>query len=928
MLEGKRGHALSAPTVVTSTLRPDLVGRRRECELLEKLLESARAGRGAVLVVHGEPGVGKTALLDYVVQKGDSFRIARTVGVEGEIELPFAALQQLCAPILALRTSLPPPQRDALGVAFGLAPGNAPSPFLVGLAVLGLLSEAAEDQPLLCVVDDAQWLDQASAAALAFVARRFVAERVALLFATRAVGETLVGLPELRVEPLGHEDARALLASFLPAPLDAQVLEQVVVEMRGNPLGLLELPRGLTPAQIAGGFGLPAAVPVHAGIEALFAQRLAALPPDARLLLLVAAADATGDAALMWRAAQRLGLRESAARAAESEGLATFGDGITFRHPLVRSAVYRAAGADERAQVHRALAEAIGLGADPDRRAWHRGQGALMPDDDVAEDLERSAARAQARGGFAAAAAFLERSSVLTLDPARRAGRALAAAQARQQAGAFDGALTLVATAEAGPLDKFQRAQADVLRARIFFATDRGREAPSLLLAAAKRVESLDTRLAREIYLDALTAALFAGRLAGEFDARHVAGEARAAPPSAPPTPAADLLLDGLALLITEGHAAGIPTTRKALERFRNDDVGTADELRWFWLAGRIAAFIWEYDAWDSLTSRQVRSAREVGALAELPLALVTRVGVHIFAGELRAAESLVAESDALAAVTDSRIFPPYGPLGVAAIRGREDEFTRLVRTSTADFNARGEGMGLTMAHWVTALLYNSLARYDDAFAAADEASIDPHELWFSTFALVELIEAASRSGRRERAAEALALLGESTRASGTPWALAVEARSRALLQQGPAAETLYREAVELLRPTRLRLDLARSHLVYGEWLRRERRRVDARNELRLAHEMFTEFGMDAFAERARVELEASGGHARKRTVDTLDQLTPQEAQVSRLAAQGNTNREIAAQLFISPSTVEYHLGKAFRKLDVTSRVQLARRVL
>ncbi len=802
---------------------------------------------------------------------------------------------------------------------------SEPIPF--GLAVLGLLSEAAEDRPLLCVVDDAQWLDQASAAALAFVARRFVAEKVALLFATRAVGETLAGLPELRVDPLGHEDARALLASFLPAPVDAQVLEQVVAETRGNPLGLLELPRGLTPAQLAGGFGLPAAVPVHAGIEELFAQRFVALPPDARRLLLVAAADATGDAALMWRAAQGLGLRESAAQAAEAAGLATFGDGVTFRHPLVRSAVYRAAGADARAEVHRALAEAIGA-ADPDRRAWHRGQGALMPDDDVAADLERSAARAQARGGFAAAAAFLERSSVLTLDPARRAGRALAAAQARQQAGSLDGALRLVATAAAGPLDKFHRAEADVLRARIFFATDRGREAPPLLLAAAKRVESLSTRLAREIYLDALTAALFAGRLAGEFDARHVAGEARAAPPSAPPARAADLLLDGLALLITEGHAAGIPTTRKALERFRNDDIGTADELRWFWLAGRIAGFIWEYEAWDSLTSRQVRSAREVGALAELPLALTTRVGVHLFAGELRAAESLVAESDALAAVTDSRIFPPYGALAVAAIRGRENEFARLVRTSTADFNARGEGMGLTMTHWVTAMLYNSFARYDDAFAAAAQATVDPHELWFSTFGLVELIEAASRSGRSEQAAEALALLGESTRASGTPWALAVEARSRALLQEGPAAETLYREAVELLGPTRLRLDLARSHLLYGEWLRRERRRVDARNELRLAHEMFTEFGMDAFAERTRVELEATGEHARKRTVDTLDELTPQEAQVSRLAAQGNTNREIAAQLFISPSTVEYHLRKTFRKLDVTSRVQLARRML
>jgi DNA-binding CsgD family transcriptional regulator len=914
--------------VITKRLTADLVGRRRERELLERLLESARGGRGTALVIHGEPGVGKTALLDYAVQKGDSFRVSRTVGVEGEIELPFAALQQLCAPILAQRLSLPPPQRDALGVAFGLAPGNAPNPFLVGLAVLGLLSEAAEERPLLCVVDDAQWLDRASAAALAFVARRFVAEKVALLFATRSVGEALVGLPQLQVGPLGREDARALLAAALSGPLDEQVLEQVVAETRGNPLGLLELPRGLTPAQLAGGFGLPAAVPVHAGIEERFAQRLAALPADARLLLLVAAADATGDGTLMWRAGQRLGLGDSAARAAESEGLATFGDRITFRHPLVRSAVYRAAGADQRSQVHLALAEAIDAGADPDRRAWHRAQAALKPDEDVAADLERSAARAQARGGFAAAAAFLERSSVLTPDPALRAGRALAAAQARQQSGAFDEALTLVATAEAGPLDRFQRAWADVLRARIFFAADRGREAPSLLLAVAKRLESLNTRLAREIYLDALTAALFAGRLAGELDARQVARAARAAPPSPPPTRAVDLLLDGLALLIIEGHPAGIPTTRKALERFHDDDIGTEDALRWFWLAGRIAGFIWDYDAWDSLTSRQVRSAREVGALSELPLALTTRVGVHLFAGELRAAESLVQESDALAAVTDSRIFPPYGALAVAAIRGDEDELVRLLRTSTADFNVRGEGMGLTMAHWVTAILYNGLARYDEAFAAAAQASVDPHELWFSTFALVELIEAASRSGRSEQAAEALALLGESTSASGTPWALAVEARSRALLQQGPAAETLYREAVELLRPTRLRLDLARSHLLYGEWLRREGRRVDARNELRLAHEMFTEFGMDAFAERTRVELEATGEHARKRTVDTLDQLTPQEAQVSRLAAQGNTNREIAAQLFISPSTVEYHLRKAFRKLDVTSRIQLARLTL
>jgi len=550
-----------------------------------------------------------------------------------------------------------------------------------------------------------------------------------------------------------------------------------------------------------------------------------------------------------------------------------------------------------------------------------------MPDEELSAELERSAVRAQGRGGFAAAAAFLERSSVLTLDPARRAGRALAAAQAKQQAGVFDEALTLVASAEAGPLDEFQRAEAAVLRARISFAADRGSEAPPLLFSAAKRLEPLDVRLAREIYLDALSAALFAGRLGREGNARQVAAAVRAAPPSAPPPRAADLLLDGLALLITDGQAAGTPVLRKAVSAFHDDEIGTEESLRWRWLAGRAAGYIWDYEGWDSLTRQQVRAAREVGALAHLPLALSTRVGVHLFAGEIHAAASLVEEADALGEATDGRIVPAYGPLALAAFRGREDELTRLVQSSADDFTARGEGMGLTVSQWVTAALYNGLARYDDAFAAAEQAAADPHELWFATFAMVELIEAASRSGRRERAAEALELLSESTRASGTPWARGIEARSRAMLAEDEAAETLYREAIQHLRQTRLRVDLARTHLLYGEWLRRERRRIDARAELRMAHELFAEFGMEAFAERARVELAATGERARKRTVDTLGELTPQEAQISRLAAQGHTNREIAAQLFISPSTVEYHLRKVFRKLGVKSRTQLANRL-
>jgi DNA-binding CsgD family transcriptional regulator len=551
-----------------------------------------------------------------------------------------------------------------------------------------------------------------------------------------------------------------------------------------------------------------------------------------------------------------------------------------------------------------------------------------MPDEDVATELERSAARAQARGGFAAAAAFLERSSVLTLDPARRVARCLAAAQAKHEAGAFDEALTLAANAEAGPLDDVQRAEVDLLRARISFAAERGNEAPGLLLTAAKDFEPLNARRAREIYLDALSAALFAGRLAGPCGAREVAAAATALPePATPPAPA-DLLLDGLARMITEGPTIGTPALREALRAFANEDTGTDHVQRWQgWLAGRAAGFIWDYEAWDSLTMRQIRAAREAGALAELPFALSTRVGVCLFGGDVAGAASLVEEANALAEATNGRIVPPYGELTVAAFRGREDELTRSVATRTEEFRRDGEGMGLTVSLWATALLRNGLARYDDALAAAEQASEDPHELWFSNFALIELIEAAGRTGRDDRAQEALEILSTSSGASGTPWALGVEARSRALLARGDDAEKLYREAIDRLEPTRLRVDLARARLLYGEWLRRERRRVDAREQLRIAYDFFSDSGMEAFAERARIELRATGERARTRTADTRDQLTPQEAQISRLVAQGHTNREIAAQLFISPSTVEYHLRKAFRKLDVKSRTQLAGRI-
>ena len=508
-----------------------LLGRQRERAVLERLLDTARDGHGAVLVVHGDPGVGKTALLQYAVEAGEGFRVVRTAGVEGEMELDYAALQQLCSPIMGFAERLPDPQRDALDVAFGLSAGKAPSPFLVGLAALGLLSEAAEQQPLLCLVDDAQWLDGASARALAFVARRLLAERIALAFAARDVGSGLARFPQLRVDPLGRRDARALLESVLAARLDESVLEQIIAETGGNPLALIELPRGLSPAQLAGGFGLPVALPLSTGIEQSFTRRLARLPREARRLLLLAAAEPVGDPALLWRAAQQLGIPETAAHAVESEGLLKLDGAVAFRHPLVRSAVYGAADANQRREAHRALAAATDPDLDPDRRAWHRAQAASVPDEEVADELERSAARAQARGGFAAAAAFLERAAMLTPAPARRAQRALVAAQTKFRAGALADALGLLSSTQIGALDELDRARVDLLRAQIAFASTHGRDAPGLLLRAARRLAPLSRTLACETYLEALSAAMFAGRLAAPgASALDVAVAAKAAP--------------------------------------------------------------------------------------------------------------------------------------------------------------------------------------------------------------------------------------------------------------------------------------------------------------------------------------------------------------------------------------------------------------
>jgi DNA-binding CsgD family transcriptional regulator/tetratricopeptide (TPR) repeat protein len=913
----------SDPGLGPRTRQPGLRGRRSECKVLDQLLASARVGDSRALVLRGEPGIGKTALLAYLLGRASGCGTARAVGVEAEMELAFAGLHQLCAPFLDRLDRLPAPQRNALSTAFGLRVDDAPDRFLVGLALLSLLSDVAEEQPLVCVVDDAQWLDQASAQALGFVARRLAAESVVLVFAVRepAADRHLTGLTELVVPGLVDGEARGLLLSVITGPIDERVRDRIVAETRGNPLALLELPRGLTPQELAGGFGLPDAAPLSGRIEDSFLRRLESLPPTTRLLLAVAAAEPIGDPVLVWRAAGQLGVDADAASPAVAAGLVDFAGHVRFRHPLVRSAAYRAASPEERRNVHRALADATDSDVDPDRRAWHRAHATSGPDEEVADELERSAVRAQTRGGLAAAAAFLEEATRLTADPARRAQRALAAARAEHQAGAPDAALALLAMAQAIPLDELQRARVDLLRAEIAFASRRGSDAPPLLLKAARRLEPLDLGLARETYLEAFTAAVLAGRLSRGADVAEVSRAVRLGPaPSAPPR-APDLLLDGLALLVTDGRAAGTPLLKRSLSAFRGQDVTTEEGLRWLWLAGRVADDLWDDESWEVLCTRNVTLARQAGALAVLPIALRSRIFVHVFAGELDQGAALMQEVRAVTDVTGTQL-AAYGAVALAAWRGREAEAGELIKATIDDVTSRGEGMGLSISYHARALLYNGLGRYAEARAAAEQAA-EHEDLGIFAWAQTELVEAASRSGGPEIATAALERLTETTRTAGTDWGLGIEARSRALLSEDNAAEDLYREAIERLGRTRIRVDLARAHLLYGEWLRRRGRRVDSRQQLRTAHEMCTAMGLEAFAERARRELLATGETVRDRGVEAREELTAQESQIARLADDGKTNPEIGAELFISARTVEWHLRKIFAKLGISSRRQL-----
>ena len=908
-----------------SASQPEVLrGRHDECEALDDLLRGARAGRSAALVLCGDPGIGKTALLDHLAGRSSGCRVLRVSGVESEMELAYAGLHQLCSPLLGRLDALPAPQAEALGTSFGLRQGSPPDRLLIGLAVLTLLSDSATEQPLVCLVDDAQWLDRASLQSLTFVARRLAAESVVMVFAVRT-GEddrTWAGLPQLTMRGLSKSDAEAVLDSAITSPLDRRVRGRMLAEIRGNPLALLELPRLYSATELSFGPDPVGVTPLASRIQDGFRRQLEPLPHETRRLLLAAAAEPLGDVSLLARAAEQLGIRMEAAAAAEATGLMELRDTVRFRHPLVRSVAYWSEPLPERQAVHLALAEATDPERDPDRRAWHRAHATAGADEDVAAELERCADRAIGQGGVAAAAAFLERAGALTPDPGERARRQLGAAQAMVHAGSFDAALNLLALAELGPLTDLQRARVDVLRAQVGFASNRGTEALPLLLAAAHTLEPLDIELALDTYVDALTAAVFAGRLASGTSALEVAQAAKRAPAPAHPRPG-DVLVQGVAVLNVDGYSAAVPLLQQAAREFEAKDLSLEEAVRFLWLAVIGAILLWDHNAWGRLVDRHLRAVRASGALSALPLALDTHVYADLFAGDLDAASTLVDEARALLEVVESQDVTPYGAIALAAFRGHEEEAAPLFEAAMNDVVARGEGVGVSMVSWARALMFNGLGRYDEALESARVAVRYPAEVGGSSWAMVELIEAAVRCGEPAAAADAFAQLRDQADACGTEWALGLVARSAALLSETGSPDDLYREAIDRLGGAGLRVEVARTRLLHGEWLLSAGQRDAAREQLREAHDSFAAMGMDAFYERARLQLAAAGETISKRVVSSRQELTTQELHIARLAAEGRTNPEIGAELFISPHTVEWHLRKVFTKLGIRSRRQI-----
>jgi DNA-binding CsgD family transcriptional regulator len=900
---------------------PALRGRSKECEALESVLRDARDSQSRVLVVRGEAGIGKTAVLRHVRDLASDFRLAGTVGVESETQLAHAGLHQICAPLLGGIEDLPAPQATALRTTFGLTAGPPPDALLLGLATLGLLSIAAERQPLLCLVDDAQWLDAPTVSTLGFVARRLGAEPVAVVFGVRDPlgAAALDGLPTMRIEGIGDADARAVLDSATMLPLEPRVRDRVVAEARGNPLALLELPRAQTVAELEMGFGSNDATAVPTRVEQEFQRQIQELPDDTRRLLLTAAVEPLGDVPLLWRAADHLGIDADAAAPAEEAELIDLGARVRFRHPLIRSAVYRQAAVSEVRAAHHALARATDPLVDPDRRVWHLAHAVGDPDEDVAQQLEVAYERARDRGALLTAAALLERSTALTPDPATRGQRAIDAARAKAFSGQVQAGLELLATAELCPLDPLQQAWALRMRATFMSLSGEIADSARLFLDAGELSAPSDAPTARGAYVNALGLQVLIGRLDGEGRLAAFATASQAAPPAPDPPRPIDAVLDALTARFTGGHAAGLEPARQAL-RTCSDERDYPDQfLQWLWFAPPLAPDIWDDELWDRVTATVLQRNRELGAMNTMPMALQYRAEFLLHAGELTAATTLLDESDTIVDMAGRPDLGHYGPV-FAAWCG-DPSTPQLAEAAIAAMSTLGTGRAVALGEYAKALFHNGVGRYDQALAAARRAA-DFDDLGLHGLCLIEVVEAASRSGADTDAARALRRLEAQALDAGTDWALGALAQARATAGQDET-EGHHREAVERLGRTRMTAHLARAHLGYGEWLRREQRRVDAREQLRIAYELLDAMGAAAFAERARRELMATGEKVRRRSVETAGTLTSQEAQIARLAAEGATNPEIGTRLFISPRTVEYHLSKVFTKLGLSSRREL-----
>ncbi|MYW90776.1 AAA family ATPase [Amycolatopsis rubida] len=897
-----------------------LVGRLDELARIARLTGAAARGEGGALLVLGGAGAGKSVFVNAAVDGLDDWLVLRATGTEFESDIPYAGVHQLCAPVLDRRADLPEPQRRALEAVFGLSagPGSAApvDVMLAGLAVLGLLADAAGDRPVCCVVDDSQWLDSASMQVLTFVARRIAAEPVAALFVAREAGSVpgLARLPQLSLPRLGDPAAAALLRATARAGLDEEIVERIVAEADGNPLALVEFARD------AGPLGLGAAE--HAGprddvVELLverYVGRLDRLPRSARSVVELAAAEPVGDVGLLRRAATGLGLDAADLAVAEDAGLVVLGPRLRFRHPLVRSAAYGGTSPATRRVVHAALAEATDAGSDPDRRAWHRAHAVVDVDEDVAAELEASADRAVVRGGHAAAAAMLQRAAHITPETRRRTQRLLLAARGMLRAGELAAARDLIEQAERRTTDPADRAQVRLLRASSEYLTARSTEAAAALTEAA---DDLDVDAARETYLEAFSSSMIFERRPGRL--RGLARSMRARAPDREPPRPVDLLLDAELdqILLPVGQV--IPAMRRAVAAFAEAAAAETTSPWWLDFACMMALDLCDSEAMSALSSRQVELARRQGAVPVLAQALRMHAIAQAALGRFDAAEAAVEEGLAIDEATGV-ISLGYAELILFAWRGdsvRYDELRAMLgrRTGRSD---------LLNEPYATAVVRNGLGDYEAAIEACEVAleqrSVGNHTLWQIDH---EFVEAAARAGRPEAATGSLDRLAAIAAACPTPWAVGAHLLARALLDDGPSAEAHYREAVDELSRSEVRVYYARSRLLYGEWLRRNRRRAEARVELRAAHQLLTAIGANAFADRASRELLATGERARAASTDPLGGLTAQERMIARKVATGATSKEVAGMLFLSPRTIETHLGNIYRKLGIASRRQL-----